>query len=178
MHAAPAAARQLRRCGAAPLGRAEPGAAKEAHVPATRRILFASDLSSASGRAFAVAMDLAKALKADLLLVHAVAPVVPAEAVYAPIADWAALTRDIKKATQGALDRLAAAARRRRLRVQTAIASGYAAEEILRIARERRVFAIVMGTHGRSGLSRLLAGSVATRVVAQATCPVVTVRST
>src|SRR5574339_291703 len=96
---------------AASLGRAVPGAAKEAHVPATRRILFASDLSSASGRAFAVAMDLAKALKADLLLVHAVAPVVPAEAVYAPIADWAALTRDIKKATQGALDQLAAAAR-------------------------------------------------------------------
>jgi nucleotide-binding universal stress UspA family protein len=145
-------------------------------VPATRKILFASDLSAASRPAFKVAMDLARALKADLLIVHSVAPVVPAEALYAPIADWDALTREIKSATQGALDQLAALARRRRLRVQTSIASGYAAEEILRVARARRVYAIVMGTHGRSGLSRLLAGSVATRVVAEAPCPVVTVR--
>lgn len=145
-------------------------------MPATRKILFASDLSAASRPAFKVAMDLARALKADLLIVHSVAPVVPAEALYAPIADWDALTREIKSATQGALDQLAALARRRRLRVQTSIASGYAAEEILRVARARRVYAIVMGTHGRSGLSRLLAGSVATRVVAEAPCPVVTVR--
>jgi nucleotide-binding universal stress UspA family protein len=145
-------------------------------VPAKRKILFASDLSAASRPAFAVAMDLARAVKAELLIVHSVAPVVPAEALYAPIADWDALTREIKGATQGALDELAAQARRRRLRVQTAITSGYAAEEILRLARTRRVYAIVMGTHGRSGLSRLLAGSVATRVVAQAPCPVVTVR--
>lgn len=145
-------------------------------MPATRKLLFASDLSAASRDAFAVAMDLARALKADLLIVHAVAPVVPGEALYAPIADWDAIAREIRRATQGALDTLAATARARRLRVQTSIVNGYAAEEILRVARARRVYAIVMGTHGRSGLKRLLAGSVATRVMAGASCPVVTVR--
>ena len=72
--------------------------------------------------------------------------------------------------------RLAALARRRGLRVQTVIAHGYAAEEILRVARARRAYAIVMGTHGRTGMSRLLVGSVATRVMMAASCPVMTVR--
>jgi nucleotide-binding universal stress UspA family protein len=48
---------------------------------------------------------------------------------------------------------------------------------IARIARSRRVAMIVIGTHGRSGIERVLLGSVATRVVSQATCPVLTVRA-
>jgi universal stress protein A len=145
-------------------------------VPATRRILFASDFSPASRPALAKAMELTRALKAELIIVHSVAPVVPAEALYEPIADWDALAKSIQHSTQAELDRLATLARRRGLRVQTVIAHGYAAEEILRVARARKVYAIVMGTHGRTGISRLLVGSVATRVMMSATCPVVTVR--
>jgi nucleotide-binding universal stress UspA family protein len=149
---------------------------EEDHVTATRRILFASDFSPASRPAFVKAMELAQALKAELVIEHSLAPVVPAEALYEPIADWDALAKKIQHSTQVELDRLASAARRRGLRVQTVIANGYAAEEILRVARARKVYAIVMGTHGRTGMSRLLVGSVATRVMASATCPVVTVR--
>jgi nucleotide-binding universal stress UspA family protein len=145
-------------------------------VTATRRILFASDFSPASRPAFTKAMELAQALKAQIVIVHSLAPVVPAEALYEPIADWDALAKKIQHSTQVELDRLAAVARRRGLRVETVIANGYAAEEILRVARARKVYAIVMGTHGRTGMSRLLVGSVATRVMVAATCPVVTVR--
>ena len=145
-------------------------------MAANRKVLFASDFSPASRPAFAKALELTLALKAQLLIVHTVAPVVPAEALYAPIGDWDALARTIQQATQAELDRLAAQARRRGLRVQTVIANGYAAEEILRVARARRVYAIVMGTHGRTGVSRLLVGSVATRVMMAAPCPVMTVR--
>jgi nucleotide-binding universal stress UspA family protein len=50
------------------------------------------------------------------------------------------------------------------------------AEEIVKLATREHVDAIVLGTHGRSGLSRLLMGSVAESVVRNAPCPVVTVK--
>jgi len=53
---------------------------------------------------------------------------------------------------------------------------GDAAEEILRVAEEVRCDLIVMGTHGRSGLGRLLMGSVAEQVMRKARCPVLTVK--
>ena len=54
--------------------------------------------------------------------------------------------------------------------------AGVAAEQIVRLARARRADLIVMGTHGRTGFTRALLGSVAARVVALAACPVLTVR--
>jgi nucleotide-binding universal stress UspA family protein len=48
---------------------------------------------------------------------------------------------------------------------------------ILAIAEEGTYDLIVMGTHGRTGLSHVLLGSVAERVVRRATCPVLTVRT-
>ncbi len=69
--------------------------------------------------------------------------------------------------------RLAAAGRR----VETAIRDGDAAESILNLADEIGAFAIVMAFHGRGGLTRLVLGSVAERVLEQATVPVLLVRA-
>jgi nucleotide-binding universal stress UspA family protein len=55
------------------------------------------------------------------------------------------------------------------------VTSGSAHEAILRVADERDVSLIVMGTHGRSALARAILGSVADRVVRQAKVPVVLV---
>jgi nucleotide-binding universal stress UspA family protein len=54
---------------------------------------------------------------------------------------------------------------------------GVPAERITRLARARGADLIVMGTHGRTGLTRALLGSVATRVISTAPCPVMTVRA-
>jgi nucleotide-binding universal stress UspA family protein len=51
---------------------------------------------------------------------------------------------------------------------------GEAASTVLRVAEEGKYELIIMGTHGRRGLPRLLMGSVAQKVVARAHCPVVT----
>jgi universal stress protein A len=53
---------------------------------------------------------------------------------------------------------------------------GRPADEIVRVAREDQVDLIVMGTHGRTGLRHLLAGSVAEAVMRTAPCPVFTVK--
>lgn len=57
------------------------------------------------------------------------------------------------------------------------IRKGHPVTEIISIARKKEVDLIVMGTHGRSGLSHTLMGSVAERVVRKASCPVLTVKS-
>jgi len=54
---------------------------------------------------------------------------------------------------------------------------GDVATEILRLAQETGSDLIVMGTHGRTGLARLLMGSVAEQVVRKAPCPVLTVKT-
>jgi nucleotide-binding universal stress UspA family protein len=51
------------------------------------------------------------------------------------------------------------------------------AERIVRTARALRADLIVMGTHGRTGVTRVVLGSAAARVVATASCPVLTVRA-
>ena len=56
------------------------------------------------------------------------------------------------------------------------VAAGHPAETIVRMARELAVDLIIMATHGRTGVSHLLLGSVAEHVVRHAPCPVLTVR--
>ncbi len=60
--------------------------------------------------------------------------------------------------------------------VERFLLKGEPVVEIVRMAQEERADLIVMGTHGRSGLPRLLMGSVAEWVLRQAPCPVLTVR--
>jgi nucleotide-binding universal stress UspA family protein len=64
-----------------------------------------------------------------------------------------------------------------KVRVKHRLAEGDAATEILRLAKETQADVIVMGTHGRTGLVRVLMGSVAEQVVRKAPCPVVTVKT-
>jgi nucleotide-binding universal stress UspA family protein len=57
------------------------------------------------------------------------------------------------------------------------VLDGDPAQVIVQFARERGCSLIVMGTHGRTGLERLLMGSVAEQVVRKAPCPVLTVKT-
>jgi nucleotide-binding universal stress UspA family protein len=74
------------------------------------------------------------------------------------------------------LSMLQAKAQSAGVRATTLVVPGLAAQQIIRAARSKKADLIVIGTHGRTGLARLFLGSVAARVVAGATCPVLTVR--
>ena len=142
-----------------------------------RRILHPSDFSSASRAAFRKAIDMAKASRAELLLLHVVSPVVPVPGDgYVSPAMYDQLSASSRAWAQKRLDSLVAQAKKSRARVKGVILEGAASDEIVRFARARRVELIVMGTHGRKGIAKLFVGSVADRVVAAATCPVLTVR--
>lgn len=88
------------------------------------------------------------------------------------------LQRALRLRAEDEIGRLARTARRAGIPAcETVVTLGVPATVITRLAKSRRADAIVMGTHGLTGLARLLTGSVAARVIATAPCPVITVRS-
>lgn len=142
-----------------------------------RRVLHPSDFSKASGAAFKKAVEMAKADRAELMVVHVVNPIVPVvgEGYVSP-----KMYEDVAESTrawaQKQLDKLLAKAKQAGARAKGFVLEGVAHEQIVRFAKSKRVDLVVLGTHGRSGLAKLFLGSVAGRVVASATCPVLTVR--
>jgi nucleotide-binding universal stress UspA family protein len=141
-----------------------------------RRILCATDLSSASGPAWGFAQRLALATKADLLLLNVVPWLpVPLEGAFDP-QTYQRLTDEGREEALTELDRLAHGDVDPSLRIVVRVEDGPAASRILAIAELEGADVVVLGTHGRTGLNRLFVGSVAEQVVQLAKCPVVTVR--
>jgi nucleotide-binding universal stress UspA family protein len=142
-----------------------------------RTILHPTDFSPASRAAFTHALALAREERAELVLVHVLATVMPMVGDgYVSPQTFDDLQQSMRAQAQKQLDRLLAKAKAARVRARGLLYEGVAADAIARAARARRAKLIVMGTHGRTGLSRLFMGSVAERVIGTAPCPVLTVR--
>jgi nucleotide-binding universal stress UspA family protein len=145
---------------------------------ARRLIVHPSDFSAASRAAFAAAIQMAKATGSTLVLMHVLNPAMPPvlgdEYISPPTYQQfqkAARTWALRQ-----LGRLTARARAARVRAVPIIREGAEAEQIARVARSRGASMIVMGTHGRTGVGRVILGSVAARLLSRAPCPVLTVR--
>lgn len=141
----------------------------------SRGILYATDFSSASRAAFTKALELAKRDRTALTIAHVMLPaVLMAGDGYVSPATWDHINRAQRASSQKKLDALVARARAGGVRARGLLLEGQPADRILRAARGAAL--VVIGTHGRTGLARFFLGSVASRVVAGARCPVVTVR--
>jgi nucleotide-binding universal stress UspA family protein len=142
-----------------------------------RRIMYASDFSRASRAAFAKAVEIAKANRAELVVAHALTLAPPfVEGVYISPKTWDEIETSARDAVQKQLSVLVAKAARAGVRATSLIVVGSPYEQIVRAARLKRADMLVIGTHGRTGLGKLLLGSVAERVLSTARCPVLTVR--
>ena len=142
-----------------------------------KRILHPTDFSRASGAAFLKAVALAKESRAELLLVHVMLPPMPLIGDgYVPPKTYAELDAAARRSAQRQLAKAVARAQKARARVKAVLLEGVPYSRIARAARSKRADLIVMGTHGRTGLSKFFLGSVAERVIALAPCPVLTVR--
>jgi nucleotide-binding universal stress UspA family protein len=147
-------------------------------MPPIRRILYAADFSPASRPAFARAIEFAKLARAELTVVHVVNPAIPyvGDGYVAPQL-YDQIVTDLQTKAQKQLNQLLAKARAARVKAKGLLVEGVPHDRITRAARANRADLIVMGTHGHTGLARMILGSVAARVVATARCPVLTVRS-
>jgi universal stress protein A len=146
-------------------------------MTAFRRILHPTDFSRASAPALRRAVALARACRAPLVLVHVMTPPSPFIGEGAQPSSYVDLLILARRSAKRRLAAALARAKRGRVRAQAIFAEGLPADAILRAARRTRADLIVMGTHGRSGLSRVFLGSVAERVVRESRCPVLTVRA-
>ena len=146
-------------------------------MKAYEKILVPVDFASHSAEAIRRAVDLAQHYSASLTLIYVYEPLDYAlpegYALYTP-EQTGRLMNDFKERllqTQRDVQAMGVS------RVESHVLNGAAALEIADFAREHDYDLIVMGTHGRTGLSHLLMGSVAERVLRTAHCPVLTVKA-
>jgi nucleotide-binding universal stress UspA family protein len=138
-------------------------------------ILCPTDFSPASDAALAMAIDLAKALKASVRVLHVfqLPFYVGWENGPAAAAATESLLGDLRKRGRDQLELSAKRCSEAGVSVTTDHVDGVPHSRIVELSQD--VSLVVMGTHGRTGLPRLMIGSVAERVVRLAHCPVLTV---
>jgi nucleotide-binding universal stress UspA family protein len=141
-----------------------------------KRILCPIDFSDASRAALETAADLARRQGAQLTLFHAY----PVPGYTFPDGSFVASSKMLEELAEAARAHLeewkGIASSLGVPGVEAVTAVGEPAAEIVTHAREKAFDLVVVGTHGRTGLTHALMGSVAERVVRKASCPVLTVR--
>jgi nucleotide-binding universal stress UspA family protein len=138
---------------------------------ALKTILHPTDFSAPSECAFRLACSLARDHGAQLVLFHVVELPTPAYGEGTAPVTVIQMSLD---AEREALDQIQAPPG---ISMERKLVEGDAADEIIEAAKEVEADLIVLGTHGRTGLGRLLLGSVAEQVLRRALCPVLTVKS-
>lgn len=144
---------------------------------AITKILCPTDLSEESRPALAMACEWAKQFGAELHLLHVAAGYSGSYPYLGPpfneAMSWETM---IRQRARTALDEWPLPEGFATLDVVRQLRSGSPSDHIVVYAKEAAINLIVMGTHGRSGISHLLLGSVAENVVRCAPCSVLTVR--
>jgi nucleotide-binding universal stress UspA family protein len=136
-----------------------------------RRILLATDLAPASKGATAEALQLARDLQADLLVVSVIDP------TSLLAAGPAVLRMDQRRAArEAAAQAIVVAGRHAGVSVRFLVWEGEPGAAIVEAAVAESADLVVVGTHGRSRVGRLVLGSVSDHVVRHAPCPILIVR--
>jgi len=142
--------------------------------PEIRRILVPVDFSAPAARAIEYAAVLSAELGATVHLLHVL------EESFVSYGPWESHAGELAERREAAVQGLSArleaiASGFKGTKVTTDVRSGRAAREIVAVASSRGTDLIVMGTHGRTGLSHVMYGSVAEQVIRRADCAVLAV---
>src|SRR5262245_11971077 len=137
-----------------------------------RTILHPTDFSPGSDAAFQYACELAVDYNAGLIVLYVQGPVVPFATEGILISSNPVELREFAKTQLNAIRPANTA-----VRIERIYREGSAKTEILTAAAEFNADLVDMGTHGRSGIGRLLLGSVTEEVLRKAPCPVLTVKA-
>lgn len=142
-----------------------------------KRIIVATDLTPASEPAVLEAALLAKENGADLLVTHVYRPPSISQAQSVAGGVYEEWDRNIRAEVEGKLRVLVENVAKEGVRAEALVLAGQPYEAIVEAAKLNDADLVVMGTHGRKGVARFFLGSVASRVISTAPCPVMTVRA-
>jgi nucleotide-binding universal stress UspA family protein len=140
-----------------------------------RHLVVPTDFSDCAEEAWGLAQRVAQKLGSEIVLIH----VFVEPPVYGDPPGVVAVVQvlvEVEKWVADELEKWAAEARKRGITARTVVRRGSPPREIVALASEEHADVVIMGTHGRGGVSRALLGSVADRVIRTAPCPVLTVR--
>lgn len=142
-----------------------------------KKILCAVDFSEYSSSVADYANMMAKCSEAKILVLYVAPSLSQYVGFHVPPSSIESFVGEI---VTGAEDTMNAFVKEHfdQMDVEGKVVTGYPAEEILGIAEDEKCDMVVMGTHGRKGIDRILFGSVAEKVVKSSTAPVLTVRPT
>src|SRR5216683_5126386 len=143
-----------------------------------RSILLPTDFSECGNYALSYAASLARTFGASIICVNVIEPIVHTVGYSGmteplPIAD---ISEQLEDSAERELPKLAECEECAGLNVEEVMVHGDAAAEIVRVAGEREADLIVISSHGRTGLGRMIFGSTAEAVVRHANCPVLVVK--
>lgn len=141
-----------------------------------KSILFPTDFSEGSSQALQYAVDLAKRYGAKLYLVNVIYDIVKATGWYVPHVSVDTMYAEIQEGAKKELERFGVEDLSGIKDLERVVVTGVPHEEIINFAKSHKIDLIVMGTHGRKGVDRILFGSTAAQIVRFAPCPVLTVR--
>lgn len=140
------------------------------------KILTAIDFSENSECAFDYALTLATQFNAELMIIHVINEPVDLRGFYVPHISFEQLEKEIEESAAKMMKTFCSAKLGTFSNYKTDIVTGIPYDEIIAAAARIDASLIVLGTHGRTGIDRILFGSTAERVVRSASCPVLTVR--
>lgn len=134
------------------------------------------DLSNASNHAFKVALDMAKKYGSQITVLTSVEGDSWHHKYYDSRADYELIKKQ-KKAAEQYISKLENAAKKQNIPFKSQIIkSSSTVNTIVNFAKSRKYDLIVMGSHGRTGIDKLILGSVANGVVQKSSCPVLIVK--
>jgi nucleotide-binding universal stress UspA family protein len=145
-----------------------------------KRILVPVDFSAPALKALDYAVEFSKQLKARVHVVFVIEPITyatPADFYAGAATQVSTLILEQRRAAVDQLNQLGKRFKKKGIDLRTELRSGIAYQEIVACAKGIKADMIIHATHGRTGLSHLLMGSVAERVLRTAPCPVLTLRS-
>jgi universal stress protein A len=141
-----------------------------------QKILLPTDFSDDSTAATIYACELASKFDAELHILHTLEHHLTSTPEFALGLSLPTYISESKAAVEAKLSSLLDSSWSAGRTVVRAVIDGAPKEEIVRYARKKHIDLIVLSTHGRTGLSHVLLGSVAESVVRNSPCPVLTVR--
>ncbi|MBI4746466.1 MAG: universal stress protein [Deltaproteobacteria bacterium] len=141
-----------------------------------KKVLFPTDFSENSNYAFDYAVGLAQKLGARLYLLHVIHELIDTTGFYIPNISLDQLQKDLEKGAEEMMGKFCGEKLGDFKDYESMNIIGLPHIEILSMARDKGMDMIVMGTHGRTGIDRVLFGSTAEKVIKKAPCPVLTVR--
>ncbi len=144
-------------------------------MPKIKKILCAVDLSDHSPVVAEYAIMLAKAFDAEVVVLYAAPSLSQYVGFHVPPSSIENFVGEIVTGAEKSMETFVAE-HFQGVKAVGKIISGYAAQEIINYANTNDVDVIIMGTHGRTGIDRILFGSVAEKVIKTSEIPVLTVR--